>query len=158
MRRILLVATLLTAAPLAAQGPVPAATRDSIVAVAKRLFDGMRAHDSTMVRSAFAPGAMMSGVPRPGQPVGFQSVDGFVKAVGTPGAAWDEQVFDPVVHVDGDLATLWTFYTFSLGESFSHCGVDAFQLMRLGGEWKIAFLSDTRRKTECGTEGRIRVQ
>ncbi len=158
MRFSLLLAVTLAPASMVAQSDIAPATRDSIVAVAKRLFDGMRAHDSTMVRSAFAPGAMMSGVPRSGQPVGFQSVDGFVKAVGTPAAPWDEQIFDPVVHVDGDLATLWTFYTFSLGETFSHCGVDAFQLMRLGGEWKIAFLSDTRRKADCGTEGRMRVQ
>ncbi len=157
MSRLALVLTCLVAAPLAAQEPAPLATRDSIVAVAKRLFDGMRAHDSTTIRSAFAPGAMMSGVPRPGQPVAFEGPDQFIAAAGRPGAPWDEQIFDPVVAVDGDLATLWVFYTFSLGEQFSHCGVDSFQLMRLGGEWKIAYLADTRRKTGCETAGRGRV-
>lgn len=156
--RVLLVSLPLFAAPLAAQEPVPPATRDSIVAVAKRLFDGMRGHDSTMIRSTFAPGAMMSGVPRPGQPVAYQSPDGFIAQAGRPGAPWDEQIFDPVVQVDGDLASLWTFYTFSLGERFSHCGVDSFQLVRLGGEWKIAFLADTRRQTGCETAGRTRVE
>ena len=157
MRALLLLSTL-AAAPLAAQSDVPPATRDSIVAVAKRLFDGMRAHDSTMVRSVFAPGAMMMAPIRPGQPVAFQSVDGFVAAVGRPGQQpWDEQIYDPVVQVDGDLATLWVFYTFSLGSEFSHCGVDAFQLVRTADGWKISMLADTRRKDGCETAGKGKV-
>jgi hypothetical protein len=157
MRALLLVPALLAAAPLAAQSDVPPATRDSIVAVAKRLFDGMRAHDSTMVRSVFAPGAMLMGQIRPGQPITFTSADGFVAMVGRPGAPWDEQIYDPVVQADGDLATLWVFYTFSLGENFSHCGVDAFQLVRTAGGWKISMLADTRRKEGCETVGRGKV-
>lgn len=134
------------------------ATRDSIIAVAKRLFDGMRSHDGAMIASTFAEGAMMSGVPRPGQPVAFQSTERFVTQAGSPGEPWDEQIYDPVVQVDGDLASLWVFYTFSVGERFSHCGVDNFQLTRIGGEWKISFLADTRRQTGCETDGRQRVQ
>ncbi len=158
MLRTTLVLACLASAPLAAQEPVPPATRNSIVAVAKRLFDGMRAHDSTMIRSTFAPGAMTSELPRAGQPLAFESPDQFIAQAGRPGAPWDEQIFDPVVQVDGDLASLWVFYTFSLGDQFSHCGVDAFQLMRLRGEWKIAFLADTRRKTGCETAGKRRVE
>lgn len=156
MRALLLISTL-AAAPLAAQSDAPPATRDSIVAVAKRLFDGMRAHDSTMVRSTFAPGAMMMGPIRPGQPIAFESVDGFVAAVGRPGEPWDEQIFDPVVHVDGNLASLWVFYTFSLGSQFSHCGVDAFQLVRTADGWKISMLADTRRREGCETAGKRKV-
>jgi hypothetical protein len=156
MRALLLISTL-AAAPLAAQSDVPPATRDSIVAVAKRLFDGMRAHDSTMVRSVFAPGAMMMGQIRPGQPVTFSSVDGFVQAVARPDAPWDEQIYDPIVQVDGNLASLWVFYTFHHGERFTHCGVDAIQLVRTGDGWKISLIADTRRQDNCETAGRRKV-
>ncbi len=161
--RARLLLTLLLASPVAAtaQGADPMvnpATRDSVIAVAKRLFDGMRHHDGAMIASTFADGAMMSGVPRVGQPVRFQSTERFVTQAGNPGEPWDEQIYDPIVQVDGDLASLWVFYTFSLGEQFSHCGVDNFQMIRVEGEWKIAFLADTRRETGCETAGRVRVE
>ncbi|HRP08571.1 MAG TPA: hypothetical protein PLL69_08785, partial [Gemmatimonadales bacterium] len=66
---------LLLAAPLTAQTP---AVHDSIMLPVRHLFDGMRAHDSTLIASAFVKGAvMMSQVPAPGTPqqVSFTSAD-----------------------------------------------------------------------------------
>jgi hypothetical protein len=40
-------------------------------------------------------------------------------------------------------------YSFWLGTTFSHCGIDAFQLARLGSEWKIIAIADTRRTDGC---------
>lgn len=153
--RYLTLALILSTSPLAAQQRT--ATADSVVAVAKRLFDGMRLHDSTMIASAFAPGAQMTGVPRPGQPVSFQPVTAFIAQASRPGAAWDEQMYDPEVRVDADLATLHVFYTFALGDRPSHCGVDLMWLVRLSGEWKIAAIADTRRTVGCEVSGRVRV-
>lgn len=160
---VLALAVALVATPAAAQDHAAhhaaewTAAHDSVMMPIKRLFDGMRAHDSTMIRSAFAPGAMMMGsFPRTGLPssVSFSSVDAFVTAAGRPGVPWDEQIFDPMVEIDGHLATAWVFYTFHLGDRFTHCGVDAMQLIRTEQGWKISVLADTRRTTECGTEGR----
>src|SRR5690606_31237409 len=129
---------------------VPAATRDSVVAVARTLFDGMRAHDSTMVRSTFAPGARFASVDRNGN-VAFTPADDFIAGVGRPGAPWDEQMYDVEVRVDGGIATLWTFYTFSLGTELRHCGHDAMQLLRTREGWKIVSLLDTRQTEGCTT-------
>ncbi|MEO8478805.1 MAG: nuclear transport factor 2 family protein [Gemmatimonadota bacterium] len=153
---------LVIAAPVAAQ-VAPRAAADgpeayAVVAVAKRLFDGMRAHDSTMIASAFAPGAKMTGVPPAGRPVDFQSVTGFVVQAGRSGLPWDEQIYDPEIRVDGDLATLHVFYTFSLGEKFSHCGIDVMWLIRTPEGWQISALADTRRSSGCETTGRSRVR
>ena len=57
--------------------------------------------------------------------------------------------FDPEVRIDGGLATVWAEYTFRVNDTISHCGVDAFQLVRTGDGWKILFVSDTRRTTGC---------
>lgn len=161
MRGAFLLA-LVIVAPVSAQD-APRAAADpavaySVVAVAKRLFDGMRAHDSTMIASVFAPGARMTGVPRAGRPVEFQPVTGFVVQAGRPGAPWDEQIYDPEIRVDGDLATLLVFYTFAIGEKFSHCGIDVMWLIRTEDGWKISALADTRRATRCETTGRSRVR
>ena len=43
----------------------------------------------------------------------------------------------------------WTPYSFFLNDTFSHCGVNNFQLLKKEGEWKIIYLIDTRRKEGC---------
>lgn len=166
MRRLPCIALALLAAPLSAQDhaahPTPGwtAVHDSVMAPIKVLFDGMRAHDSTMIRSAFAPGALMMGsFPRTGLPtaVSFDGIDGFVTAAGRPGAPWDEQIYDPRIEIDGNLASVWVFYTFHAGTTFTHCGVDALHLIRTSAGWKISVIADTRRTTGCETAGRRRV-
>lgn len=141
----------LVVAPLSAQGT--GADSTAVLAVMKRLFDGMRAGDSSMVRSVFHSKmqTMTTAVTRQGAAVAdFGDIQGFLKAVGTPHAEiYDERVYNPEVRIDGTLATIWVEYSFFVGAKFSHCGIDAFQLAREGGDWKIVAIADTRRKTGC---------
>ena len=53
------------------------------------------------------------------------------------------------IQVDGDMANAWTPYEFWLNDTFSHCGVNSFQLFREQGKWKIIYLIDTRRREDC---------
>lgn len=116
-------------------------------------FDGMRRGDSTLVRRALAPNAVLHSVgSKPGQPVALQveSVNAFLKAVGSPHAeTWDERVQYERVLIDASLASVWAPYEFYLGPKFSHCGYDSFQLVKLAEGWKIAYIIDTRRKEKC---------
>lgn len=116
-----------------------------------QLFDGMRKGDSTLVRSTFHEGARLLTVVNQNEPILHEgSVDKFVEAVGTPHEeVWDERISHYEVHIDGDLASVWTPYTFYLGDQLSHCGVNAFQLFRSKEGWKIIQITDTRRKTNC---------
>ena len=55
-----------------------------------------------------------------------------------------------ITRIDDDLAQVWTDYAFYAGEKFSHCGIDAFQLIRgSDGRWRIINLIDTRRQEPC---------
>ena len=122
------------------------------LAVVHRLFNGMRAGDSAMVRSVFDLDArLVATETRDGQPtVRLTTADAFVAAVGRPHEAmWDEQIWDTEVRVDGNLAAVWTRYAFFLGGRFSHCGVDAFHLVRRADGWKIVDLADTRQREDC---------
>lgn len=137
--------------------PVPAraqdAEREQVIAVVERLFEGMRTRDTTMMRSTFAPGAHLYGVAQDGT-LRAMSPDGFIASIGgRQGAPVDERVFAPQVRIDGNLATVWTFYTLHVGEEFSHCGVDAFLMYRMADGWKIAALGDTRRRENCEPPG-----
>lgn len=145
----LLLATPLAPSPVRAQD----AERDRVVAVVERLFEGMRTRDTTMMRSTFAPGAHLYGVGQDGSLRGM-SPDGFIGSIGgRQGPAVDERVFAPEVRIDGNLATVWTFYTLHVGEEFSHCGFDAFLLYRMADGWKIAAIGDTRRRENCEPPG-----
>lgn len=137
--------------------PVFPQEKIEVVSVVKTLFDGMRAGDSTAVRSVFHPGASMltAYTKKDGQPgLHTGAVEGFVRSVGTPhDEVWDEKIWGYTVQVEDDLATVWTPYTFFLGETMSHCGINTFLLhRRKSGHWKILSIADTRRNTDCQTE------
>ena len=78
------------------------------------------------------PAQFMAAVTRPDQP------------------ALDEPIRNPVVQLDGDLASVWAEYQVLVEGKVSHCGFDAFHLAQLGGRWKILNVSDTFRRAGCG--------
>ncbi len=41
----------------------------------------------------------------------------------------------------------------TLEKLVSHCGVDAFQIAKSGGAWRITALTDTRRSEGCHGQG-----
>lgn len=150
MALVLLLCGCAAAGP--APGPPPAGDAAAALAVVQRLFDGMRAGDAATVRSVFHPGTTLLTVTRREGAAVLESADveGFATAVGAPRPeVWDERISDPVVLVDGDLATVWVDYAFFVGDRFSHCGVDAFGLIRGPDGWKIFQLVDTRRTEGC---------
>jgi len=126
------------------------------IATIKTLFDGMRAGDSTVLRSVLHPAAHLqsSFTNKEGVPVlRGGSVDRWVASVGTPhDEIYDEKIWSYKVRIDDNLASVWTEYTFYLGEKLSHCGVNAFHLANTADGWKISHITDTRRKENCITE------
>ena len=87
-----------------------------------------------------------------GEPeVKYENIREFAHIIGVqpPNFANEVISFD-VVKVDGPLASVWTSYRFYLGGKLHHCGVNSFQLVRLGGgRWKIQYLIDTRHTDRC---------
>lgn len=78
------------------------------------------------------------------------NMDRFVEAVGTRrDEVWNERVWNVDVRLDDDLAQAWMNYAFFLDEEFSHCGVNAMQLVHDGETWRIIQLTDTRRTDGC---------
>ena len=123
----------------------------AVMAVIDRLFDGMRANDGGMVRSAFVDGAYLIGTEGPdGSPrTSYLSVEDFATTVGNSTRPWDEPYWDPIVQIRDHLAAVWIKYAFYLDGTFSHCGVDALILTQTGEGWKIAALADTRERDNC---------
>jgi hypothetical protein len=116
------------------------------------LFDGMRKSDSVLIKLAFAPEAVLQTIDnRNGEvKVRNERVAAFITGVTRlHKEIYDERITFDFIKTDADLAIVWTPYQFYVDDRFSHCGVNSFQLVKLGKEWKIQYLIDTRRKTDC---------
>ncbi len=149
MRRIALLVVVLA---LARSAPLMAQSAEAeVLQVVDRLFDGMRAADSAAVRSVLHPRArLVSTGSRDGSPeIQIIPIARFIDAVGGAQDKWDELIWDPEVRIDDNLATVWTQYDFHIADTFSHCGVDAFQLVRTTEGWRIISIVDTRRNEGC---------
>ena len=147
--------------PAAPQGPPPqppfAADSAAVVGVVKNVFNGMRTRDTALMRAQFHPEAPMRSAAWGRGPNGPQAVieadgiqDWLTGVAGAPaGTVLDERLGPPSVHIDGNLASVWVYYEFYVGDRFSHCGADLFSLGRTADGWKVIFVADSRRRTGC---------
>jgi hypothetical protein len=127
----------------------------------RSLFEGMRKGDSTMVREAFTEEVTLATIFRKknGEPTLFResSLKEFLKAVGTPHKEeWVEEYWNLKIEIDQEFASASCDYAFYLGNTFIHCGIDAFHLYKTKNGWRIFHLSDTRRKDNCQVPDEIR--
>ena len=126
--------------------------RDAILATVQKVFDAMRTRDTALLAQAFDTTAKLAGVSSRGTPaVNLTSPAQFGAAIlrAPAGDVWNERIYEPEVKVDGPVAQVWAYYTFHRNATFSHCGVDAFMLLKVGGAWKITQLADSRRTEGC---------
>jgi hypothetical protein len=146
-----LAAALVAAAPGTARPQ--ASDRAAILATVQHVFDAMRTRDTALLHQAFDSTARLVGVSNRGGPpsVSLTSPSQFGIAItrAPAGDVWHERIYEPDVRIDGNLAQVWAYYTFHRNAVFSHCGVDAFMLMKVGGDWKITQLADSRRTEGC---------
>jgi Putative lumazine-binding len=129
------------------------ADRAAVLATVQKVFDAMRTRDTALLTQAFDSTARLVGVstrgPSPAVSLTAPSQFGASIAKAPAGDVWNERIFDPEVRIDGTVAQVWAYYTFHRNATFSHCGVDAFMLVKVGATWKITQLSDSRRTQGC---------
>ena len=126
---------------------------DAIKQTINTMLDAMRKGDSTLLRSVLAKDMELQSVAadKMGKvSLSTKSADGLVTQIGTPHAAvYDERIVFGGIKIDGPLASVWAPYKFYLGDTFSHCGVNFFQLARTEGGWKIIHIGYTVRTDNC---------
>ena len=149
MKRTIIVALVLLPFSMLAQS----SDKDEILEVVYQVFEAMRTSDSTMLKDAFIKEPVTNTIFTNKEGiVQFRTGDfqHFAEAVGTPkDDVWNEPIWNEKVEIDGPLASVWVDYAFYLNNDFIHCGVDAFDMVKKDGVWKIFHLVDTRRKATC---------
>lgn len=128
-------------------------TEDSVKTVVNNMFAAMKNADSVGLKNVFSEWAVLQTISRTkdgATAVRTENINDFASFVGksTKGDA-DERITFGAIHIDGALASVWTPYQFYYKGNFSHCGVNSFQLVRINGVWKVQYIIDTRRKTDC---------
>lgn len=126
--------------------------RALVIAAVQSFFDAMEKADADLARRILMPDArFFSAAERDGKmTVRPSDGDAFVASFSNPnrGKAL-ERMWDPEVRVQGAIAQLWTRYDFHSNGTFSHCGVDAFNLVKTDEGWKIASAMWTMERTGC---------
>ena len=126
---------------------------NDVKAAINSLFDGMRNADTVMIKKAFATKNTMETIAPTKEGkfvVRAENLSNFLKSVSAPHPEkYDERIVFTKILIDTNLASVWTDYKFYVGDKFSHCGVNSFQLFKSEEGWKIIYLIDTRRKDKC---------
>ena len=125
------------------------AAKQEAIAVADSLFAAMRARNSDAIRSLFTPEGQLVAVDKPRSGEGLSKTrvltgEAFAKMISeAQGAEYVEKMPQPRVEIFGDLAIVYGRYTFYVGDKFSHCGTNTFNLVRTAQGWKIANAAST---------------
>jgi hypothetical protein len=148
-------------APAPAVAPAAAGARETsdqertaVLASLQGFMDGLRMRD-TAAMNQYVDSLTRITLIRPtragGTRVVVMTAAQFISAVTQPNQPGiDEPIRNPVVHVSGDLATVWAEYQVRRDTTVTHCGFDAFHLARRDGRWKLLNISDTYQQTGCG--------
>jgi len=118
-------------------------------------FDGFHNQDSIQIKKTVSSDIVLQTISQdePGNTlVKTQDFSGFLKSiVGIPNTTkFEEVIKDYSIQIDGPMANAWTSYEFRIDDSFHHCGVNSFQLVKDSDKgWQIIYLIDTRRKEDC---------
>ena len=138
----------LAAARAHAQDP----DRARVLAAVQSFFDSMEKADAELAKRILMPDArFFSAAERDGKVTIRPSTgDAFVASFSNPnrGKAL-ERMWDPEVRVQGSIAQVWTRYDFHNNGAFSHCGIDAFNLVKTDDGWKIASAMWTVERAGC---------
>jgi hypothetical protein len=154
MKKLIIV--LLLSVSFAAKAQTNNPEIEAIKKSVNTIFEGMKKCDSAMVKSVFAPGAVLQTIRNAKDglsgTVSGDRIEPWLKAIAQPKAAeqiWDEKMnFDQIL-IDGNLAQVWGSYTFHIGTKFSHCGTDNITLVKYADGWKVVYLIDTSRREKC---------
>lgn len=121
---------------------------DAVKESVEKLFIGMKNADTIMIKSVFADNAILQTITK-NDVVKTEKLENFLSSFSKLSKNdADEKIKFEAIHIDGNLASVFTPYEFYYKGKFSHCGANSFQLVKQNDVWKIQYLIDTRR-TNC---------
>jgi hypothetical protein len=156
MIRYLAAASLILAAPALAQTPAQVApiVADSTGAMtaANAVMAAIGKKDEAALKALILPQALLLSQ--------RYAADGSVKTAIRTRDEWmaglmsvkgtlSEQMADPRLLIQHDIAHVWAPYTFDIDGKRSHCGIDSLGLARIDGQWRVTSMTWTAETANC---------
>lgn len=137
MRAITGVLLILSTTMTSAQAP---SDREAVLKVVQGFFDTMTARDVEGARKILQPqGRFHATRIRDGKPeIRPFSNEEYFADLQVGKTRMQERIWNPEVRISGTIATVWASYDFWIDGKFSHCGIDAFDLIKTEEGWKMA--------------------
>ena len=123
--------------------------RKAAAEVPDRLFAAMKAKSFEDIRAQFTAEGQLVAIDKPRDGKGISktrvfTAESFAKMISeSKSADFIEKMPTKDVRLTGDMANVSGRYTFYVGEKFSHCGTNTFNLVRTEAGWKIANAAST---------------
>jgi hypothetical protein len=135
---IIVVALASFASPARAQ--TIGADSAAAIAVADSLLAALSSGDSKTLARLTLDSAVVGGVGLRGgvERLSLRTWGLYINRTGA--STFTERGFDATARVQGGVAHVWMPYDLYVGDKWSHCGVDAFTLMKSEGRWRVAAL------------------
>jgi hypothetical protein len=155
MKKILYLLIMMCAASFTIQAQNTDTDKKAASDVADKLFAAMKAKNYEQIKVLFLDGGKLTALDQPKTGKGFSTTrnftgEAFAKMISEAKAPeFIEKMPSKDVRIYGDSAVVIGRYTFHVGERFSHCGTNAFHLLKSNGEWKIANASTTIEQQNC---------
>ncbi len=123
----------------------------AVLAAVQGFFDSMESKDVAAARKVTLPEGVFVSVREEDGTKSIRSFSNqeFVDRLPAGTEQILERMWEPKVMIHQDIAVVWTRYDFHRDGKFSHCGIDAFQLVSTNDGWKIAGGTYTVERTDC---------
>jgi hypothetical protein len=114
--------------------------RDAVLKVVQGFFDTMTARDVEGARKILQPQGRFHAIRiRDGKPdIRAFSNEEYFADLKSGKTKMQERIWNPEVRITGGIATVWAPYDFWIDGKLSHCGTDAFDLIKTEDGWKLA--------------------
>jgi hypothetical protein len=123
---------------------------EAVLAAVQRFLDTMATQDVDGARTVLVPEGRFFAVVQDADSVIIRSFTNEEYLADLPAMnAPVERIWDPEVRVHGNIASVWTPYDFHRGGEFSHCGFDAFTLVKAADGWRITGGVYTVERVDC---------
>ena len=138
--RLLVVALVLGASTQPAWAQTVDAESKAVIAVADSLLAALSSGDRATLRRLTLDSAVVGGAGvRDGvERVSLRTWGLYSSATGS--ATFRERGFDATARVQDRVAVVWMPYDLYRSDTWSHCGVDTFTMMKSDGRWRVAAL------------------
>ncbi len=151
MKKLALIISIIAIFSVSAFAQKADDSKDAL-AVVNKMFAEMAGHNPAGIVALHTPEAQLVALfkTKDGKSVNRRfTAEAFSKNFAEKKNEIKEDMYAPEVKIFGDLALVWGRYVFFVDGKISHCGVNAFHLVRTDAGWKIANASSSMEPQGC---------